>query len=99
MAAAEPTGRDLVPGFAGMVTAGREAMGRSMAELARQAGLPVNPVGAIEREVRAPSLRVAPALVVALGLRGLLAEPAKPLPPVAPPGAAGAERSSRAVTR
>lgn len=69
-----------------MLAAAREAKGWSMAELARQAGLSVNTVSAVEREIRAPSLRVASALVVALGLRVWLHEPAKP---VTAPEAAG----------
>lgn len=62
-----------------MLTAAREAKGWSMAELARQAKLSVNTVSAVEREIRAPSLRVAAALVVALGLRVWLHEPATPV--------------------
>lgn len=79
MGTAEPTGRDLVEGFAATITAAREGKGWSMAELARQAGLSVNTVSAIEREVRAPSLRVACALAVALGLRVWLHDPANPV--------------------
>jgi DNA-binding XRE family transcriptional regulator len=78
---AEPTGRDLVPGFAAMIAKAREAAEWSMAELARQSGLSVNTVSAIEREIRAPSLRVASALVVALKLKVWLDAPSKPVRP------------------
>lgn len=77
MGSSEPTSRDLVPGFAAMITKAREAAGWSMAELARQSELSVNTVSAIEREIRAPSLRVASALVVALDLKVWLQEPGK----------------------
>jgi transcriptional regulator with XRE-family HTH domain len=61
-----------------MITAAREALDWSRAELARRSGLSVNTVSAIEREVRAPSLRVAAALVTALELRVWLHDPATP---------------------
>lgn len=77
MGTSEPTGRDLVPGFAAMIAAVREAKGMSRNELAKASGLSVNSVSAIEREIRAPSLRVASALVVALGLKVWLHEPGK----------------------
>lgn len=77
MGTSEPTSRDLVPGFAAMVTAARETLGWSMAELARQSKLSVNTVSAIEREIRAPSLRVASALADALNIWAWLHEPAK----------------------
>lgn len=76
MGTSEPTGRDLVPGFAAMLTAARETRGWSMAELARQSGLSVNTISAIEREVRAPSLRVGAAIAEALDLWNLLRSPA-----------------------
>lgn len=74
----EPTGRDLVPGFAAMVSKAREAAGMSRAQLAEAAGLSFNTVYSIEQEKRAPSLRVASALVKALGLKVWLDDPAKP---------------------
>ena len=77
----EPTtGRDLVPGFAAMVTAARESAGLSQAALARKAGVGTNTVSAIEREIRAPSLRIASKLAEALGIRSYLHDPANPLP-------------------
>lgn len=79
MGTSKPTGRDLVPGFAAMVTAAREAAGWSGAELARRAGLSQNTVNAIEREVRSPSLRVAALLAEALGIRAWLHDPATPV--------------------
>lgn len=77
MGTSEPTGRDLVPGFAAMITAARERLDWSRAELARRSGLSVNTVSAIEREIRAPSLRVAAALARALDLNVSLQDPAK----------------------
>ena len=77
MGTSEPTGRDLVPGFAGMITKARESAGWSMGELARQSGISVNTVSAVEREIRAPSLRVAAALALALGIKAWLHEPTK----------------------
>jgi ribosome-binding protein aMBF1 (putative translation factor) len=79
MGTSEKTSRDLVPGFAAMIMAARESLGWSQAELARQAGLGNNTVSAIEREVRAPSLRVAMLLVRALGLKVWLHEPTRPI--------------------
>lgn len=64
-----------------MIAAAREARGWSMAELARRAELSVNTVSAIEREIRAPSLRVATALVRALDLWNRLRTPAKVVHP------------------
>lgn len=78
MGTSEPTGRDLVPGFAAMIQAARESLDWSRAELARRSGLSVNTISAIEREIRAPSLRVASALATALDLRVWLHDPAKP---------------------
>jgi transcriptional regulator with XRE-family HTH domain len=80
MGTSETTGRDVVPGFAAMIAAARTALGWSMAELARRAGLSVNTVSAIEREIRAPSLRVGAALAEALDLPNLLRAPADPPP-------------------
>lgn len=85
MGTSEKTSRDLVPGFAAMIARAREARGWSMAELARQAGLSVNTVSAIEREVRAPSLRVGAALAESLDLWNLLRTPADSPPPPAKP--------------
>lgn len=78
MGTSEPTGRDLVPGFAAMLKAAREAKGWSCQQLADEAGVSFNSVYAIEGEKRAPSLRVAAALVAALGLRVWLHDPGKP---------------------
>jgi ribosome-binding protein aMBF1 (putative translation factor) len=78
MGTTEATGRDVVPGFADMIKAAREELGWSCAKLGEEAGVSANSVSAIEREVRAPSLRVASALVVALGLKVWLHEPATP---------------------
>ena len=79
MGTSDTTGRDLVPGFAAMITAAREGKGWSLSELARQAGISANTVSAIEREVRAPSLRIAAALVGALGILAWLHNPAVPV--------------------
>lgn len=76
----EPTGRDLVPGFAAMISAAREEAGLSRAELAEKAGISFNTVYSIEAEKRAPSLRVASALVLALGLKVWLDQPAAAVP-------------------
>ncbi|WP_439627435.1 helix-turn-helix domain-containing protein [Gemmata sp.] len=78
MGSTEQTGRDVVPGFAEMVKAARESRGWSCAKLGEEAGVSANTVSAVEREVRAPSLRVASALVVALDLKVWLHEPATP---------------------
>jgi ribosome-binding protein aMBF1 (putative translation factor) len=79
MGQSEPTGRDLVPGFAAMIAEAREAAGLSRRDLAEKAGLSFNSVYSIESEKRAPSLRVAAALVVALGLKVWLDDPATPV--------------------
>lgn len=63
----QPTGRDIVPGFAAALAAAREAAGMSREELAARAGVSFNTVYAVESERRAPSLRVAIALVNAAG--------------------------------
>jgi ribosome-binding protein aMBF1 (putative translation factor) len=77
----KPTGRDVVPGFASMLRAAREARGWSAQKLADAAGVSLNTVWAIEGETRAPSLRVASALVAALGLAVMLHDPAHPVGP------------------
>lgn len=79
MGTTEQTGRDLVPGFAAMIRAACDAKGWSNADLAREAGVSANTVSAVLREIRAPSLRVASALVAALELKVWLHEPAKPV--------------------
>jgi len=75
MGTTEKTSRDLVPGFAAMLSAAMEEQGLSGAELARKSGVSQNTVSAILREVRAPSLRVASLLVSALGLKVWLHDP------------------------
>ena len=79
MGTTEPTGRELVPGFAEMIKVAREELGWSCAKLGEVAGVSANSVSAIEREIRAPSLRIASALVVALGLKVWLHDLAKPV--------------------
>jgi ribosome-binding protein aMBF1 (putative translation factor) len=81
MGTIEPTSRDLVPGFAEMIRKACEAKGWSHADLARESGVSANSVSAITREVRAPSLRVASALVSALGLLVWLHAPSEPVSP------------------
>jgi ribosome-binding protein aMBF1 (putative translation factor) len=68
-----------VPGFADMIRAALDAKGWSNADLARESGISTNSVSAILREVRAPSLRVASALVSALGLLVWLHAPGEPV--------------------
>jgi transcriptional regulator with XRE-family HTH domain len=86
MGNSEPTGRDLVPGFAEMIRSACEAKEWSLNDLARAAGVSANTVSAVTREIRAPSLRVASALVSALGLMVWLHAPADPVgPPTAKP--------------
>lgn len=75
MGTTDQTGRDMVPGFGPMIRSARLAREWSMDELAAVADVAQNTVSAIEREVRAPSLRVAAALVWALGLRVWLHDP------------------------
>ena len=77
MGISEPTNRDLVPGFAAMITQAREALGWSKLELAEKCGLSYNTIYSIESEKRAPSLRVGAALAKALGLKAKLADLAK----------------------
>lgn len=79
MGTTEPTGRDLVPGFAAMIRRACEERGWSLNDLAREAGVSANTVSAVTREVRAPSLRVAAALAAALELRAWLHDPATPV--------------------
>lgn len=76
-----PTGRDLVPGFAAMIRAAREARGWSLAKLADEAGVSLATLHKLEMETRAPSLRVASQVVAALGLLVMLHDPAKPIGP------------------
>ena len=84
MGISEPTNRDLVPGFAALVTAAREALEMSRVELAAKAGLSFNTVYSIESEKRAPSLRVGVAIAKALGLKVKLAELADDIEPKKP---------------
>lgn len=77
----QPTGRDIVPGFATALAAAREAAGMSREELAARAGVSFNTVYAVESERRAPSLRVASALAEAVGLWAWLHAPATPVKP------------------
>ena len=77
----KPTGRDLVPGFAETIRAAREAKGLTLRELADATGgaVSMESISRLEREERAPSLRVAAALAHALGLKKLrLADLHKP---------------------
>ena len=71
--------RDVVPGFAALITRTREARGLSRRQLADAAGVSPTTVGDIESEQRSPSLRVAAALAMALELIVHLHDPAKPL--------------------
>ena len=71
---AEPTGRDTVPGFADMIRAARLQKEWTVRALADAAGVGIGTVNSIEREVRAPSLRVALALVNALDIWGQFAK-------------------------
>lgn len=66
--------RDLVPGFAKIITAARTARGWSQRELSRQSGLSAMCVCDFEGENRSPSLRVAVKLARALGLSVKLAD-------------------------
>lgn len=77
MGISEPTNRDLVPGFAAMITEAREALKLSRRELAEKCGLSFNTIYSIESEKRAPSLRVGAAIAHALGLKIKLADLAK----------------------
>jgi DNA-binding XRE family transcriptional regulator len=67
--------RDLVPGFAALVTARREEMRISRAELARRCGVSSSTVNAVEKEERAVSLRVASLIARELDLRVWLHSP------------------------
>lgn len=60
--------RDMIPGFGAAVRARREAAKLSLVELAEKAGTHFASVSKIERNQRAPSLRVAAALASALGV-------------------------------
>jgi transcriptional regulator with XRE-family HTH domain len=70
--------RDLVPGFAKLVLRARESHGWTVLRLAQEAGVCATTASAVEREVRAPSLRVAMLLARALSIRVLLSDPADP---------------------
>jgi ribosome-binding protein aMBF1 (putative translation factor) len=61
-------GRDLVPGFAAKVQTARESKGLSVEQLAKLAGTHAQSVYKLEREERAPSLRLAAGLALALGI-------------------------------
>lgn len=67
--------RDIVPGFAKMIREARESRGWNQLKLATAAGLGVSSVWMIERERRAPTLRVAMALCNALGIRVWVNDP------------------------
>lgn len=73
------TTRDIVPGFAALVTRAREEQGLTRQQLATAAGISPTTVGDIEAERRSPSLRVAAAIATALDLMVLLRDPSKPL--------------------
>lgn len=70
--------RDIVPGFAQMLLAARTQLGWTLSRLAQEAGVSATTAGAVERENRSPSLRVAMQLVAALGVDVLLADPSNP---------------------
>lgn len=74
-----PPSRELVPGFAEMLRAARERRGWTQTELAERAGVSQVTACEVERGRRAPSLRVASALVRALGLIVHLDAPATPI--------------------
>ena len=61
-------GRDTVPGFAAAVRRLREAKGWSLEELGAECGTHPQSVAKIEREDRAPSLRLGLALARVLGV-------------------------------
>jgi transcriptional regulator with XRE-family HTH domain len=90
----EPTGRDLIPGFAAAIAAARESRGWSKQQLAEAAGLSFNTIYSIESEKRAPSLRVASAIADALGYRAWLHDPATQAGELVPPPESGADESS-----
>ncbi|HVL13459.1 MAG TPA: helix-turn-helix transcriptional regulator [Gemmata sp.] len=85
MGKGKKTPRDLVPGFAPLVTRARESRGWTRRALAVAAGVSPQTVGDVEDERRSPSLRVAAALAEALGLVVLLHRPADPLSEKFPP--------------
>ena len=64
----ERHGRDIVPGFAARLIALRREAGLTQAQLAARAGANVTTVVKLEREERAPSLRMAVALAEAIGV-------------------------------
>ncbi len=70
--------RDIVPGFAQMLLSARTQLGWNLSRLAQEAGVSLTTACDVEREQRAPSLRVAMQLVAALGVNVLLADPSDP---------------------
>ncbi len=70
--------RDIVPGFAKMIRIARLAQGWTVTRLAQEAHVSVTTINAVEREERSASLRVASAIVGALGVKVLLDAPADP---------------------
>lgn len=79
------TPRDIVPGFAATVKRKREDRGMSLHDLAKITGLGATTICCVEKEWRAPSLRVAVTLAQALGidtplpkLCGKIAPPVEP---------------------
>jgi transcriptional regulator with XRE-family HTH domain len=73
-------GRDTVEGFAGRLRGLREAAGLTQAELSQRSGTHPTTVVKLEREERAPSLRLAAALAAALGVRVDDLIPGQPAP-------------------
>lgn len=61
-------GRDSVPGFPARLRELRDRAGLTMADLAEKAGTHWTTVAKLERDERSPSLRLAVALAVALGV-------------------------------
>jgi transcriptional regulator with XRE-family HTH domain len=61
-------GRDTVPGFASRMRALRESKGLSIDGLSELSGVHRDSIAKLEREERAPSLRIALALADALGV-------------------------------
>ncbi len=70
--------RDVVPGFARMIRIARLAQGWTVTRLAQEAHVSVTTINAVEREERSASLRVASAIVGALGVKVLLDAPSEP---------------------
>lgn len=68
------TPRDIVPGFAATVKLKREEKELSLHDLAHISGLGATTICCIEKEWRAPSLRVAVTLAQSLGIRTPLSE-------------------------